>query len=206
MLNHRQYNERSHKPSGHVAHSVGRYEAGIGLIEVLVSLLVLAVAVLGFSALQMRVSKTTEESLMRADALMVVRNISESMRLYPDQLEKFKNAINPTAQKAIAQAMNSLSNSQPTSPVPCVDNVCTREQEATRLANEAMITAYQIDVKLNALDCPTPSNASRDVIKKVCLIASWGNTNPTMGGGDNDCIDNSGAYQPRASCFVMETY
>lgn len=198
MLNHRQYNERSHKPSGHVAHSVGRYEAGIGLIEVLVSLLVLAVAVLGFSALQMRVSKTTEESLMRADALMVVRNISESMRLYPDQREKFKDAINPQDQAAIAQAMNSLSN--------CVDDVCTREQEATRLANEAMITAHQIGVKLKALDCPPPPNPQAGVIKKVCLIASWGNTKPTKGGGDNDCIDDSGAYQPRASCFVMETY
>ena len=40
-------------------------QAGVGLIEVMVALLLLAVAVLGFSAMQMSAIKATDESLMR---------------------------------------------------------------------------------------------------------------------------------------------
>ena len=46
---------------------------GVGLVEVLVALLLLAVAVLGFSAMQMTAVKATDESLMRTRALTIMR-------------------------------------------------------------------------------------------------------------------------------------
>ena len=43
-------------------------QKGVGLIEVLVAVLLLSVAVLGFSALQMRAISATDESLIRTQA------------------------------------------------------------------------------------------------------------------------------------------
>ena len=48
-------------------------QKGIGLIEVLVALMLLAIAVLGFTAMQMTAVKATDESLMRTRALTVLR-------------------------------------------------------------------------------------------------------------------------------------
>ena len=60
------------------------YQRGVGLIEVLVAVLLLSVAVLGFSALQVRAISATDESLVRTKSLTVVRNLAEVMRAYPE--------------------------------------------------------------------------------------------------------------------------
>ena len=57
---------------------------GVGLVEVLVAVLLLSVAVLGFSALQVRAVSATDESLVRTKSLTLVRNLAEVMRAYPD--------------------------------------------------------------------------------------------------------------------------
>ncbi|WP_339663849.1 type IV pilus modification protein PilV [uncultured Psychrobacter sp.] len=59
-------------------------QRGVGLIEVLVAVLLLSVAVLGFSALQMRAISATDESLVRTKSLTIVRNLAEVMRAYPE--------------------------------------------------------------------------------------------------------------------------
>ena len=58
-------------------------QRGVGLIEVLVAVLLLSVAVLGFSALQMRAITATDESLVRTKSLTLVRNLADIMRAYP---------------------------------------------------------------------------------------------------------------------------
>lgn len=57
---------------------------GVGLIEVLVAVLLLSIAILGFSALQIRAVSATDESLVRTKSLTVVRNLAEVMRAYPE--------------------------------------------------------------------------------------------------------------------------
>lgn len=59
-------------------------QRGVGLVEVLVAVLLLSVAVLGFSALQVRAISATDESLVRTKSLTLVRNLAEVMRAYPD--------------------------------------------------------------------------------------------------------------------------
>ena len=59
-------------------------QRGVGLVEVLVAVLLLSVAVLGFSALQLRAVGATDESLVRTKSLTVVRNLAEVMRAYPE--------------------------------------------------------------------------------------------------------------------------
>ncbi len=60
------------------------FQRGVGLVEVLVAVLLLSVAVLGFSALQMRAITATDESLVSTKSLTIVRNLSEVMRAYPE--------------------------------------------------------------------------------------------------------------------------
>ena len=70
------------------------YQQGVGLIEVMGAVLLLSVAVLGFSALQLRAISATEESLIRTQALSVVRGLAENMRANPIQMEAYETAIN----------------------------------------------------------------------------------------------------------------
>jgi len=69
-------------------------QKGIGLIEVLVALMLLAIAVLGFTAMQMTAVKATDESLMRTRALTVLRGAAEMMRANAEGISAFKTAIN----------------------------------------------------------------------------------------------------------------
>lgn len=173
-----------------------KYEQGIGLLEVLISLLILAVAVLGFSALQMRVAKATDESLSRSDAMMAIRNISESMRLYPEHKVDYMTAIN---------SENVSSNN-------CIASACTREEEVKSLAYQAKQIATANDLSLSAVECPLPTASTSDLVK-VCLIASWGDTTADMNGtqatspsASRSCANANGSYIPGATCFIMETY
>lgn len=172
-----------------------KHEQGVGLLEVLIALLILGVAVLGFSALQIRVTKTTDESLSRSDAMMTIRNISESMRLYPDQKAAYMTAINGTN----------------TSQKNCISSTCTREEEVVALAKQAKQIAAANDLKLRAMKCPLPTGSTSDLVK-VCLITSWGDTTPDMNGtqaasnANRSCANADGSYVPGANCFIMETY
>ena len=55
-------------------------QRGVALIEVLIAFLILAIGLVGFSALQVRAVKATQSSLQRNDAAMLANFIMESMR------------------------------------------------------------------------------------------------------------------------------
>ena len=63
----------------------------------MVALLLLAVAVLGFSAMQMTAVKATDESLMRTRALTIMRGGAEAMRTNSNGINAFKAAVNGDA-------------------------------------------------------------------------------------------------------------
>jgi len=69
-------------------------QKGVGLIEVLVAVLLLSVAVLGFSALQMRAISATDESLIRTQALSIIRGLAENMRANSQQIATYQVTIN----------------------------------------------------------------------------------------------------------------
>lgn len=80
-------------------------ETGVGLVEVLVAVLLLSVAVLGFSALQIRAVSATDESLVRTKSLTLVRNLAEVMRAYPDAYVTGGGAAFTTALPTAANAI-----------------------------------------------------------------------------------------------------
>ena len=54
---------------------------GVGLIEVLVALVLLAIGVLGFSLLQLRAIDAAQEATERTMAMSLARDLAERMRI-----------------------------------------------------------------------------------------------------------------------------
>ncbi|MDO5651289.1 MAG: type IV pilus modification protein PilV [Moraxella sp.] len=181
-------------------------QQGIGMIEILVALLLLAVAVLGFSAMQMRAIKATDETLIRGDAMVAIRNIAEDMRLHPSvaQKERYRTAV--SAQAGAADPAAYATAVKAVTVTNCATTACTDEQQIAYTANRAMRLAADNQMMLNAIECPTGAGTATD-LRRICLIASWGATRPVIGtAANNACIAASGTYNRGSSCLVVETY
>lgn len=96
-------------------------QRGVGLIEVLVAVLLLSIAILGFSALQMRAISATEESLVRTKSLTVVRNLAEVMRAYPEAYVKDGSA--PPFESILSTEFADLSLTERAKVVPTIQAV-----------------------------------------------------------------------------------
>lgn len=199
-------------------------QSGVGLIEVMVALLVLAVAVLGYAAMQTQAIKVTDESLERSQSLVMMRNIGEKVRANPTAIATYESNLNGTLGTSPTNKCGLDGSASPT--------LCTPEQLAiaetyyfkTKIAN------YGFDVQLHP--CPstggTAATADTSIMYSYCLLAAWGNTTATIGddatsepadANDNktmDCLtpqvkdkDNNvtslgGSYHPKATCMMME--
>lgn len=75
---------------------------GVGLVEVMVALLLLAVAVLGFSALNMVSVKATDDSVLIANANTVMRGLSEDLRLNPNNIIVYQEDVQSVLGKVSA--------------------------------------------------------------------------------------------------------
>ncbi len=177
-------------------------QKGIGLVEILVALLLLAVAVLGFSAMQLTAVKATDESVMRSRALSMMRGGAEMMRANPDGIDAFKKALNGTPvvtdiTKSSCVATSATMTSNVNDPTKCTVN-----QLATRDALVIKDFADSNSMAVRAETCPDTNRGQT----LTCLITAWGATNPTIGTNSTDCIDNTGIYIKGSTCFVLEAY
>lgn len=173
-------------------------QQGVGLVEVMVALLLLAVGVMGFAALQMTAIKATDESLVSGRALTVMRGGAEMMRANPKHIQVFKQVLdnNQATYDGITKdscLQNATTNNQAT---------CTKEQIAMRDALVLRQFAIDSSIQIKAHECPPASTG----VPLMCLIASWGDTTPTIGAADTDCVTANGDYKAGSSCFVMEAY
>lgn len=182
------------------------HQKGVGLIEVMVALLLLAAAVLGFSAMQMSAIKATDESLMRTRALTVMRGGAETMRTNPDGISAFKAAINGTSDTvSIGEAsIDKESCVQNTTTAPVATFSCTIEQLATRdgLLLKSYAASNDMLIGLAANGCPGTTGKQ----ERQCFVASWGDTTLALDDSANACADSDGIYKNGAECFIMEAY
>lgn len=173
-------------------------QTGVGLVEVMVAVLLLSVAVLGFSALQLRAISATDESLVRTQALSVIRGLAENMRANAQEIDTYEETINDAA----------------TSYVTCIGG-CTAEEIATNEAKTAYDRLNSYGVTMSMVTCPGTANFSQ--VK--CIIAAWGDTKAqldrladpldTDDEGDIDaqaCANEDGIYKSGSTCMIVETY
>jgi type IV pilus assembly protein PilV len=173
------------------------YQKGVGLIEVLVSLLLLAVGVLGYSILQIRAVDASSEALSRSQGMLITRALAENMR------------ANPGAQTNYPAAVRGFTNitAAPTVPSPtCYNSVCTPAQMANFDAYMAARSAFAIGMNITMADCPGVGSAP---IKRQCIFVAWGNTTLSVSGATADvsnCMNTSGVYVNGSNCLMMEAY
>lgn len=157
---------------------------GVGLIEVLVAVLLLSVAVLGFSALQMRAIGATDESLVRTQALTIIRGLAENMRANSQQIDTYQTTINDASKTRES----------------CTQ--CTSDQIAINESKDAFDQLYSYGINVKMITCP----GTVDFSQVKCVIAAWADTKPLMDNSDDACANESGIYNSGSKCIIVETY
>lgn len=189
-------------------------QIGVGLIEVMVALLLLTVAILGYTALQGQAIKSTNEAYERTQSLVMMRTIAEKIRANPSGITTYENQIN-------ASTTNSAPNNKCGLNGQTVTALCTPAEiaEAESYLLKTELANYDFQIQMHP--CPntggTGTDAATNIMFSYCLIAAWGETTPTIGTDDEtDCLtervigeDNSieaagGNYHARATCMMME--
>ena len=178
-------------------------QRGVGMVEVMVAMLLLAIGVLGYSALQVRAVETTGEAMNRSQAMIILRGLAEAIRVnktvqtgtggYPSAIQGYSNFSSSTA----APTTN------------CDTSDCTASQLATFNAYQAAQAAFNLGVQISMASCPGVSGAP---VQRQCLYAAWGKTTldnvvtlPTTPAA-TDCMSDAGVYQVQATCIMLEAY
>lgn len=172
-----------------------KYQRGAGLLEVLVALLLLAVAVLGFVALQLRAVEGTIEGSNRIQAINIARDLSEKIRMNDSS----------TAIAAYKTQLASQTN-QAAEPSACYTAFCTPALKAAFDVNQAYKQASSAGMTLNMMTCPGTANG------RQCIYVAWGKTDAA----DTTATDkhiacttsstSSFSYSDGSTCIVMEAY
>ena len=162
-------------------------QRGVGLIEVMVAVLLLSVAVLGFSALQVRAISATDESLVRTQALSVIRGLAENMRANSQQIDTYQTTLNNAAATVAT----------------CIDDKCTAQQIAVNEAVTALKQLQNSGIAAQMMTCPGTSSFS----EVKCVVASWGDTKALLNDADAlACANADGIYKSGSTCIIVETY
>lgn len=189
-------------------------QQGMGLIEVMVALLLLTIAILGYSAMQGQAIKSTNESLERSQSLVMMRNIAEKIHANPAAITTYATKLNASGATTAPSKQCGLDGQ-------AVTTLCTPEElaeaESNKLKNE--LRSYDFEIQMHP--CPntggTGTNVATNIMYSYCLISAWGNTTPTIGTDDDvDCLTErvvdeddavqqaGGNYHSAATCMMME--
>lgn len=175
--------------------SVRGSQRGVGMVEVLIALLLMAIGVLGYAALQVRAVEATSQALNRSQAMVILRGLAEEIRVNNAAQSSYPTAISGFANATTAPALGTNTNCY-------TATACTSAQLAAFDAYQTASTAFQLGMKINMTTCPGVSTTSN----RQCLFAAWGKTTATIGTGATDCMTSAGVYQSQATCVMMEAY
>ncbi|ENW97681.1 type IV pilus modification protein PilV [Acinetobacter sp. NIPH 298] len=163
-------------------------QKGVGLVEVLVALILLAIAVLGFAALQLKAVDASAEAGQQVLALTIARDLAELMRANPQGLSDGKYKIG-----AVAVPSNDGTEAYGT-------EAGNPEKIAAQDLQNAALQASENGMNLAVSRCPT-SDA------RQCIYVAWGETS-LVEGSDlklENCIKD-GAYVQGSHCLFLEAY
>lgn len=153
-------------------------QTGVGLVEVLVALVLLSIAVLGFVALQIRAITASNEATMNVQATNIARDLAERMRMNRDGLAGY------------------VANTDTTN---CATAFCSPEDMAKYDFRLVSSRATDLGMRMNVLNC------QGSTLVRKCIYVAWEGTTATNGTGSSDCT-NGAAYVPNAKCIIMEVY
>ncbi len=161
-------------------------QKGIGLVEVLVALIVLALGVLGYAALQYKAVEANSESGSRIIAVNLARDLTERMRANPAAFATYKTRMGSA-------------ESQKTYSTNCFSNFCSATQFAEFDVAQVVLNAERFAMTMNIMKCQGNNN------NRQCIYVAWGDTSATDGTNAGDCT-NATSYRSDSTCLVMEAY
>lgn len=189
-------------------------QTGVGLIEVMVALLLLSVAVLGYSALQGQAIKATNESFERSQSLAMMRNIAEKIHANPAAITDYETGFNKSYSSSSAPSKKCGLDG-------VVAGLCDPKElaEAESYSLKAELQNYDFQIQMHP--CPNTggigTDAATNIMYSYCLISAWDDTTPTIGSDDEtDCLTEradatkdvaaqaGGNYHPKSTCMMME--
>jgi type IV pilus assembly protein PilV len=165
-------------------HDLKQQQKGIGLPEIMVAMLLLGVAVIGFAGLQVRALSSTNDAMYRTQAIAIAQDFAERMALNPTAKATYLNAWN-----ASAVAANKCETGN------CTD-VQMAQYDMRTITNLAIATLPNGQIAV--MPCIERNN--------VCIYVSWNSTTPTQGTAAPHCtvpIDDT--YVTNADCVKLET-
>lgn len=133
-------------------------QAGVGLTEVLVALVILGIAILGFVALQVKSLVASQEAGLNVQATNLARDLSERIRMNRDGLKDYKLVTSP--------------------PTKCNTAYCTSKEMAEYDFAQVRQKATNVGMSLDILDCQQGYTTSA---KRKCVYVAWGDTTVTNG-------------------------
>lgn len=154
-------------------------QKGVGLMEVLVALVLLSIAVLGFVALQVRAVAASNEASMNIQATNIARDLGERMRMNRSGVNEYKNVTS--------------------APTKCASEFCTPSEMAQYDYAQVKTRATNLGMSIDILNC------QGSTLVRKCIYVAWEDTTATNGTGSPNCTDGA-AYVGDAKCIIMEVY
>ena len=163
-----------------------KIQKGVGLIEVLVALLLIAVGVLGFAALQLRSMDAANEAADRTFAINIARDLAERIRVNKTELAQYKASINADKTSETGCLGASITY------VPNCNAKKMADYDASEINTKAKDKGHVVKID----SCKGTS--------LNCIYVAWGDTN--IATSIDSCVTSSGSYVANAQCLVMEAY
>lgn len=175
------------------------HQKGVGLIEVLVALIVLAIGVLGFIMLQMRALEATTESSQRVQAINIARDLAERIRV---NRAGWVGATPKSYLTEMSNAEKQIDKNDKDCGQATV--YCSGSELADYDVKEVVSFAHSLGMSMNMMQCPKQTELDTSN-GRYCVYVAWGDTSATNAAGTTDCT-NGTAYNVGSTCLIMELY
>lgn len=167
---------------------------GVGMIEVLVALIILAIGALGYVMLQVRALEATAESTQRIQAINIARDLAERVRV-----NRAGWTFGSTPKSYFTEF--STEAKQKDRVKDCASINCDASELADYDVNELYNYAFQYGMNLGMDTCPGTSAGTR-----YCLFVAWGNTLASNSTTNTSSCTNGNSYRTNSTCVMMEVY
>lgn len=167
--------------------NTGKQQRGVGLIEVMIALLVLAIGVLGYAGMQLTALKAAEDANNRAQATLLGQDALERFLANEAAMASYTNVKNwPDESTTPGEKPNGLND--------CITSSCNTDDLASwDIDMLAWQAANRLPGGMIAIDeCQHATGIS-------CVVISWNEDKPS------DCMTNDGVNTDEGtSCVVLE--
>lgn len=158
-----------------------KYQKGVGLMEVIVAMLLLGIAVLGFALLQYKSMSMGEQALRKIEAINIARNLGE--RMYFNRLGTYKGVSSIVTSK-------------------CLNQYCTANEFALKDIADVTQLAKNKNMTIAVLSCPDTKNL------RNCIYVAWDETEASQSNSDAAACTEADKfkYKSGARCVVVEAF